>query len=519
MSDDIDRLRHEQGTIHAAYGMWGTDELAAGCAAGAAIAGFGGDPATVYHLSANLATVQQLAQQALDAIRSIHGRHLDTTWVGDTHIAAGEAVEAVVTDLQGLSDTLKGLTPHFRTYAVALENGLPADAGATADLHDVAGRAAQMTALGILPDPSDYDRAQMAALHQQAVGAIDTRVNTHDGVRGAGRTFSALLRDHAAGDARGRRLSGSPMTALDEIALAGAGSNWFTQNTNILSAAQGDRAAAALNALNDGDRRAMMDLLSGAQSPEHRAYLLKALAAGYPVGEVSRFNGLIAAHGNDPKWLNTHLSPFTMDIPGGPSEDVFFDGAQWTQGQDPTCVAASTVAARGAVDPLYALYLTTGGHPDDPAQNDGAAFAKRWDDEQHRVYDDGRNWVQDLPVLGGGGMSPEQSATIANEQIGAHTGASYHNVEMADADERYDTLARIETAVDDGHPVPLITWEGDKGHQLMVIGHQGDKLQIYNPWGNTYWVSKDEFANGDISQGDPDLPQTPTSVRLPQGVK
>ncbi|GAA4946500.1 hypothetical protein [Actinoplanes utahensis] len=518
MSDDIDRLRHEQGNIRGAYGMWGTDELAAAGAAGAAVPGFGGDPATIYDISANLAKVQQLAEQALDAVQQVNGKHLAGTWAGDTHLAATEAIQAVFTDLHGLSSALKDLHTPFRTYAVALENALPADADATADLHEVAGRAAKLTALGFLPDLSEYDRAQMAGLHQQAMGAIDTRVSTHEGVRGAGRTFSALLRDHAAGDARGRRLSDSPMTAIDEIVLAGAGSDWLTQNTNILSAAQGDRAAAALNGLDDTDRRAMMDLLSGAASPEHRAYLLKALAAGHPVGEVSKFNGLIAAHGDDPKWLASHLGPFTMDIPGDGSEDVRFDGTKWTQGRDPTCVAASTVAARGAVDPLYALYLTTGGHPDDPAQDDGAAFATRWKDETHRIYDDGRDWWQDLPVVGGKGMSSEQSAMIADEQIGAYTGARYENVQMAGADARFDILSRIEAAVDEGHPVPLSTRDAGEGHQLMVIGHQGDELQIYNPWGNTYWITKDEFARGDISQGDPDLPGTPRSVRLPQGV-
>ncbi|MFF3766981.1 hypothetical protein ACFYYR_23225 [Streptomyces sp. NPDC001922] len=39
------------------------------------------------------------------------------------------------------------------------------------------------------------------------------------------------------------------------------------------------------------------------------------------------------------------------------------------------------------------------------------------------------------------------------------------------------------------------------GHQMMVIGQEGDMLQIYNPWGQTPWVSEDDFVNGHKASG------------------
>lgn len=40
---------------------------------------------------------------------------------------------------------------------------------------------------------------------------------------------------------------------------------------------------------------------------------------------------------------------------------------------------------------------------------------------------------------------------------------------------------------------------GDRhGHSLMIIGQEDGKLQIYNPWGTTSWISEDDFINGNL---------------------
>jgi hypothetical protein len=52
---------------------------------------------------------------------------------------------------------------------------------------------------------------------------------------------------------------------------------------------------------------------------------------------------------------------------------------------------------------------------------------------------------------------------------------------------------------------------------MMIIGHAGDRVQIYNPWGYTYWISESDFVAGKVDGIDADIPSTPTAVRLPQG--
>ncbi len=519
-SDNIQRLQHEQHNINGAYGLWGTDELAHGCAAGAAVPGFGGDPDTLYDIAGNLTKAHDLAEKAWLAIRQISEEQVGGSWAGDTHIAASAAVDALLTDVQGRLDPMRYLPSRIEAYADRLRQVTPSDADGVDTLNEVAAQASKMTALGFLPDLSDYDGDKMAGLHHAAMAAIGDRVDTHIEARDAGRDLSSYLRD-AAANARGRQLSGSPMSALDDVVLAEAGNNWNSDDTSILTPAQDQRAAAALSALSDADRRAMMGMLATAASPEQRAYLLKMLAAGYSVGDVSKFDALIAAHGDDPQWLAAHLNPLSLDrgnttgTTDGKQWDSF-DGQPWTQGQYPTCVASSTVAARAAVDPLYALQLTTGGHPGDPAFDNPDAFAQRLRAEQSQVYDDGRDWVQKL--FGQDGMTDGQSTTIADQQIATHTGATYQNVDLGNPDARYDALPKVEQAVDDGYPVPISTRSGDEGHQMMIIGHQGDQLEIYNPWGYSYWVSESSFTDGQINNVDSAIPGTPVSVRLPQGV-
>jgi hypothetical protein len=522
-AENIGKLKHEQGNIHGAYGVWGTDELANGCAAGAAVPGFAGDAGTIYDIAGNVTKTYTVANLAWDAIREIRNQGIGESWVGDAHIAAQDAAQALLSDIDSLVDSLRAMPAQIERYGNELERQTPTDKIAVESLDDVASQASRMTAMGFLPDLSEYDGEKMAGLHHQAMQAIDDRVDAHESVRVTGGRLSSALRDHA-GRARGRRLSGSPMSALDEIVLAEAGNSPFAQDDGILSLAQEQRSAEAMSGLSDADRQKMMGLLGSSQSPEQRAYLMKMLAAGYSVDDVAKFNGLIAAHGDDPRWLADHLSPFTMDSGEKGTVDGkqynALDGKQWTQGQYPTCVASSTVAARAAVDPLYALQLTTGGHPGDPAFDNPDAFAQRLRDQQAQVYDDGRGWTQKLPIFGSDGMTNDQSTTIANEQIAPRTGASYENVDLGDnADSRYDKLPQIERAVDEGYPVPVTTRGDEGGHQMMIIGHQGSQLQIYNPWGYTYWVDESAFMAGDISEGTQGLPGTPTTVRLPAEVK
>jgi hypothetical protein len=511
VSEQLKRLIQLQDDIHGAYGVWGADDLAEACTAAAEVPGFGGNPAALHQIAANYDQVWRTAQQGYIVVHAMWQRGISRVWAGDTHVSANNSLRALTDDLSRGLESIRALTERLRAHATYLESSLQSDAAYASQLREVAAQAAKLTVLGFAPNPMTWDGDEMRAAHAAGRYAVDGRVDCHVGMRNAGEDFADFAHDLAA-RARAGRLSRSPLSALDELVIAEAGLD--LGHEAVLTAAMNDRAAAALTAMNDADRRRMTGLLAGAASAEQRAYLLKTLAAGYSVTDVARLNAMIAAHGGEPAWLDEHLSPLAMD--GGVGGANAFEGAAWAQGAHPTCVAASTVAARAEVDPVYALQLTSGGHPDDPASDNPQAFAQRLLDEQYRVYDGGRHWYENW---GQDGMNRDQSTAVANEEIAPHTGVRYENVEMDDAEARRSAVHSIARAVDDGYPVPISTREAGEGHQMMAIGHVGDQIQIYNPWGYTYWVSEADFVAGHIDAVDPELPGTPYAMRLPAGVR
>ena len=113
-------------------------------------------------------------------------------------------------------------------------------------------------------------------------------------------------------------------------------------------------------------------------------------------------------------------------------------------------------------------------------------------------------------------MSDEQSLDAANNEIASVTGDGYEHRELESADDRRAVLADVERSVDEGKPVPLIVDGPKDAHQMMIIAHEGDMLQIYNPWGETVWVSEDDFVNGHMDKAsDGRLPNV-RSVHLPK---
>jgi hypothetical protein len=171
--------------------------------------------------------------------------------------------------------------------------------------------------------------------------------------------------------------------------------------------------------------------------------------------------------------------------------------------------------ARAEIDPLYSLELTAGGHPGDPAYDNPDAFARRLHDEQHRIYDDGRTWLQDL--FGQDGMTEGQARDIANEQVASHTGTSYHKVEVDSAGDRRGVLPDVEMAVDRGLPVTFTVQDGDRAHEMAIVGRQGGMLEVYNPWGYTVWVSEDDFVNGRMNVIEDGVPANVHAVNVPRG--
>jgi len=334
----------------------------------------------------------------------------------------------------------------------------------------------------------------------------------------AARRFVRQMNQYAT-RAKAGRMHGNGMTAADKIVLGEASVPGAIYDETILSVTDMGRASAAMNKLSPDERGELNTLLAGAKSAQERAYILKALAAGHSLDKVIGFDKLIHPHADDPVWLRDRLSPAS----GGsiPDSDyslgttrVRFHGRDWDQGQHPTCVASSIVLARAMVDPLYALSLTTGNHPGDPKFDNGDAFVQRLRGEQQRVYDDARPWFADLPFLGYEGVYQGGGEKIADSQISPYVGGDYDGDWLGDAGDRRAVLPDIYNAVDHGRPVPVGVQGYGNGHQLMIIGHDGDRLQVYNPHGFTAWITEDDFVNNHMDKVTSELPEA-DFVHLP----
>lgn len=289
----------------------------------------------------------------------------------------------------------------------------------------------------------------------------------------------------------------------------------------ILGAAGTQRAAQELAKLSPADRQRFEQLLADAKSPHEQAYLKKALAAGHSVDEIVSFGNLIHEYGDDPAWLQEHLIPMANGDSQNP--DFTYQGGSWTQGQYPAAVAASTVLARAMADPVYTLYLTTGNKPDDPTSTSKEAFLARLREEQQEAYDQSQQQTDNSsgnpPDTPGNtpGMLGDTDQRTASDDIGTYYGQDYERQDVsANAVDRRNILPGVARAIDEGKPVPIQVGDADGGHQLVIIGHRDNQLEIYNPRGGISWVSADDFVNGRMGNMGSGVPPHVRSVVMPR---
>ncbi|MEU6508698.1 peptidoglycan-binding protein [Streptomyces sp. NPDC046942] len=488
-----------------------------------------GDTATLEALGKRYRGQVDMAGELHDRTDKVAKKGLPEVWVGDTSVLASDGVAAAARAATKMADAFQGGARALHALADALGTAQKQDADGRAKMAQAKQRLGPKDSifdLGSMLESDAEKKATLDAGRALATDGVDlmhkAAVTADDAVRAAARDLNKWAAEARAGKMHTGRLS-----AVDRLMLADtSGKDGAADLNEILTANDLERSGRAMDQLSPADRARMDQLLAGAKTPQEKAYLMKALAAGHSVDDIQTFDGKI--HGKDPAWLQRHLTPIVTDgdslkdegtnpISGANMNTQLqdFQGQNWAQGgdgQEGTCVASSTVTARALVDPVYALSLTGG----PSGQEDSAeAFRQRLIAEQHRVHEEGHggaNW---------NGMGLQGKTEVVNKEISPETGSTYEMHEVPDANARRDVLPDIEKAVADGKPVPIGVQGHDEkgnrvGHAMMIIGQEGDKLEIYNPWGKTTWVSENDFVNGGMAKAsDNELPDA-YEVHLPQ---
>ncbi|MEU0008962.1 peptidoglycan-binding protein [Streptomyces sp. NPDC006314] len=485
-----------------------------------------GDPATLEGLGKTYRRQIDDVGRLGERVGKVARKGLPDVWAGDTSVLASDAVAAAGRETTRMSDAFEGGGKALIRLADSIKDAQKQDGDGRAKLREA--RTMLGGKDGFFDDWHEDDDEEAERLKARSVASAGAdllhkaAITADDAARAAARDLNKW-----ASQARAGKLDGADgLTAVDRLALADTSNvDGDPEMNEILSANDLERSSRAMDRLSAADRGRMDQLMANASTPQEKAYILKALASGHDVNEVEKFAGKI--HGKDPAWLEDHLAPITTQTDSMVNEGKNSDGSNrnkddqtfrsqgWTQGgngRESTCVASSTVTARAMVDPVYALSLTGGpsGQEDDPA-----AFRRRLVDEQHRVHvegDGGDNWT---------GMDLEGKTEVVNKEISPQTGSKYELREVRDADARRNVLPDIEKAVAEGKPVPIgvegYNAKGERsGHAMTIIGQEGDKLEIYNPWGTTTWVSEDDFINGGMAKASNNSMPNAYAVHIPQ---
>ncbi|MEU0074589.1 peptidoglycan-binding protein [Streptomyces sp. NPDC006332] len=481
-----------------------------------------GDPGTLEALGRRYRDQLDEVMTLRDRVDKVARKGLPEAWAGDTSVLASDAVSAVGRAVSDMADAFAGGSRALITLADAIGDAQSQDSGGRGKLQQALNEIGSDRE-GFFDnlhenDEEEWDRKNAAHFASYGVGEMRKAVLA----AGEARRVAARDLNKWASEARAGKMDSDELSPVDRLMLADAsGAKGAAAEYNeILTANELERSGRAMDNLSPADRDRMELLMTNTKSPQEKAYLMKALAAGNSVDEIDEFAYKI--QGKDPAWLQRHLSPINTqgdslknegtnaNGSNANTDDQTFDGQKWIQGGDGsegTCVASSTVTARAMVDPLYALELTGGpsGQEDDPG-----AFRQRLVEEQHRLHtegDGGANW---------GGMGPEGQERIADDAIGGATGDDYQRHDMNNADQRREVLTDVEKSVAEGKPVPVDVRSADGAHAMTIIGQEGDMLQIYNPWGTTTWVSEDDFINGHMGKASDGKLNDAYSVYVPQ---
>ncbi|WP_280233233.1 hypothetical protein [Nocardia cyriacigeorgica] len=461
-------------------------------------------------------------ESAFDLARVATGS-LPQAWKGDAAETAAQVVRALSAQSEAAKRAFGGAGAALTEFGEKLTLVQRTDARGVALL-----RQAAETIQG---DGAD---AEVRAL-QMAADGCHQRLKAARIRDDAAEDAASALKEYAA-LARAGRINSPGISPASSVVLAYTGDFGFTADplAKLLTPIALERGSQRLDKLSAADRAAFDKMLADAHTPQEAAYLWNALAAGHSFADVQEFGRVIHRHGKDLNWMYDHLDPHintrNMSTGKGNEHDLIYRSFYLSRTYDgkgfgferiyeqnkKNCVSASTLVARAANDPVFMLGLTTGEGP-------GAVAGARPGDDSQNAFRNRLTTVYDATdAKHPGGRNGSELFT---NQLGPIAGSGYHNNTSVDTPaERRDYLPAIESAVNEGKPVPITVAKSNAedpgGHQLVILAAQGDKLEVYNPWGYTRWVTKQQFIDGEMGRATGAEPSAghddPTAVALPQ---
>ncbi|MFH8385060.1 hypothetical protein ACH4E7_29650 [Kitasatospora sp. NPDC018058] len=503
-------LKQAQQTIKSIQPLssGGATELMKAVQQALAVAGPVGSPETIRDRAKDYAKAAKAYAKASADLGTVATAKLPSVWTGAVAEHASQAVQALANELDVSKKTLELAASWLNFWAGELE---------TARSQDVAGVGLLERALKSIA----FSPFAAAGL-QDALDGVSWRVSGAEHAENGGTRTASMLNQFAT-RARTERAGAGKFDPLAALVLANEkGPGGKADGDYILTPDQLSRANVYLAGLNATDQAAFQGLVSGAKSPEEAAYLWKALAAGHSMTEVQQFAALIHPHGDDPVWLSQHLVPalrtdsaaqesttetvslvYRGETVPNSARNILGDiEGTYSQGSVGDCVAASTVVAHLKLDPVTMLQVTTGNTPDAPGADSKSNFERRLQELYIQRYQQGQlaDGGQAYPQVDKG-LSDKGTRLVIAENLGKATGDTYENVSLKSDDDRRAALVRIEKAVDEGKPVPFSVGDGTGFHEMVITARDGNRLQVYNPWGRSEWVTEDQFIHSQMNAG------------------
>jgi hypothetical protein len=440
-------------------------------------------------------------------LHTMADQKLPDVWQGDVAVTASQVVNDAGDLVQQLPPAFTYAASAIDSYAGTLSQLEAKRQELLQQLYSASHSVPNVDLFGIdIPlDPAEWS-AWIGAIRNLIYGSIDLYNELQDAADILAGEFADVQSKAGAGMA-----VKAGMNLTDAVVLAAT----TVDGSDLLGNAQLTRLAEMMAAMTPAERARLDAVLAKANSPLEQAYILKALAAGNSLSRVITFAGQIRGQSNS--WLIDHLSL------GGIRGELSYDGVPLIQSTQTECGSASIVAAQALSDPIFAYGLTTGPHGTPLTGTQFAANVAAEDQATHDYTNTVSPWPQSLGTSPWGvaaGMNGGAASGVGNPAGSAGYGVTW--VDDTDPRNSYPALQQAISAVDAGYPVPILLAPtlgnlSNGMHYVLITGHSGNQLSIYDPEGGTITqVPESDFLNGAMQAYDQGSPHV-NAVILPSG--